>query len=395
MTACERCHKRKTRCDRNRPACDACIKSAVRCSYPEYATYRLRNGDHLKLMEQRIRDLEQENQRLRAVEPTSSQIENAQEQENTTWRSPPSTGSKPQSDALGNDVLSTSQTRAQSQTQQRFQSQNQSQLQTQQQTQQHTSQQFPQAAIATTPGNHHSRYLGTNAGVEFVDLVERVVDSPNSHGDLFARITDAYCRPRTPEHHDLSSPPLPARVAASQLIASYFEHWHLTFPLLYRPAFLELVNSIYEEPGFQEKNTHSLFVFNMVLALGSATSKRFEWTFKDTEMYYRKALSHLDEILGYRDIRTLQALLLCCQYGIHASLRDTADEMWDLLGKAERMCVQLGLHQLRSTARMVKCDIHLTGPIPDALQVEMQRRCFWCFYSLDRYASHVSSFEPR
>jgi hypothetical protein len=139
---------------------------------------------------------------------------------------------------------------------------------------------------------------------------------------------------------------------------------------------LDLAENVYAEPGILERNAHYAFVFNMVLALGSASSKRFEWSFKDTEMYYKKAMSHLETILGYRDIRTLQALLLCSQYGIHASLRDTADEMWDLLGKAERICVEIGLHQLRSTARMIKCDVHLTGPLPAYLQVEMQRRCF-------------------
>ncbi|OBT51106.1 hypothetical protein VE04_08666 [Pseudogymnoascus sp. 24MN13] len=171
------------------------------------------------------------------------------------------------------------------------------------------------------------RYLGSSAGAGFVDLVERVVDSPNQAGDMFARVSDAYCKPAMPGPDALPPSSIPDRGTAMQLISTYFGHWHLTFPVLYRPAFLRVVDCIYAEPDFCENNHHCAFVFNIVLALGSATSKRFEWSFKDTESYFNRAMGNIDEILCFRDIRTLQALLLCCQYGIHASLRDTADEI--------------------------------------------------------------------
>lgn len=69
------------------------------------------------------------------------------------------------------------------------------------------------------------------------------------------------------------------------LINAYFEHWHLTFPLIYRPAFMEMVQRIYADPQVYYNDTGSAFAFDIVLALGLASSKRFEWSFGDTESY--------------------------------------------------------------------------------------------------------------
>lgn len=85
-------------------------------------------------------------------------------------------------------------------------------------------------------------------------------------------------------------------------------------------------------------------------------------------------------------MRSLQALLLCSEYGIHASLRDTSSEIWHLLGRATSLCMELGLQKDSSTP-LSRCDIHLTGLIPQSVQVEMQRRCFWCYHNLERFVT--------
>ncbi|KAK4944922.1 hypothetical protein LTR10_015841 [Elasticomyces elasticus] len=234
----------------------------------------------------------------------------------------------------------------------------------------------------------HGKYLGSSAGANFIDLVESVFDdAPIPSGEMSARVSQAYSRSRLAHDTVSLSSSLPDRATASRLVASYFDHWHVTFPLIYRPSFLQQVERIYSSPSQYLEDHSTAFVFNMILALGSAAAKRFEWAYKDTESYSRRAMVHFYEILKYRDLRSLQALLLCCQYGIHASLRDTADEMWDLLGQAERICVEIGLHQSVLSARNGRSDYHLTGLVPVAVRAEMQKRCFWCFYSLDRIVS--------
>lgn len=378
--------------------------------YPDDFTYRQAQRDHVKAIEQRLLDLERENQQLRterqssnSLPPRNSTPDNTSPGRYTGFLDDPSSTTLPRDNSQDSgtqdssaipscptDAVVAAHLATPANTTSLSERANATSIGDAPDctVNQPNTVNTTNITHALTPASQRSsgsaRYLGTSAGIEFVDLVERVVESPNPHGDLFARVTDAYCKPTIPAPNQAISALIPDRATAAQLISSYFGHWHLTFPLLYRPEFLRLVDHIYEDPTFQERNPHCAFTFNIILALGSATSKRFEWSFKDTESYYMRAMTHFDEILGYRDIRTLQALLLCCQYGIHASLRDTSNEMWDLLGKAERICVEIGLHQLKSAPRKVKCDIHLTGPLPQFLQTEMQRRCFWCFYSLDR-----------
>ncbi|KAJ5127136.1 fungal-specific transcription factor domain-containing protein [Penicillium atrosanguineum] len=228
------------------------------------------------------------------------------------------------------------------------------------------------------------RYLGSSNGVDFVDIVERVVHSSCTKGGLFGRVTDSH---RMPERIAFPSIPQPAVVVdhsvAMPLIESYFDHWHLLFPLIYRPAFMEMVREIYSDPKLYQNNPSNAFALDIVLALGSVSSKRVDSGHLNSESYFARASMHLDEVSGLRDIRSLQALLLYCKYGIHASLRDTSSEMWEVLGRASRLCVEIGLHQ-NSTTVSSRCKTHITGKVPSSVQLEMQRRCFWCYYNLER-----------
>jgi hypothetical protein len=237
-----------------------------------------------------------------------------------------------------------------------------------------------------------SRYLGSSAGTGFVSLVEHVLgatdatERPNQDLSQTLRANRTTGRP-TPVYSPPARRPtcIPPKSVALMLVSSYFTHWHITFPLLHRPSFMALVERMYDEPQLYYRDSAGAFVFDMVLALGSAGSKKFEWSFKDTDSHFRRGMSKLDTIETYRDLRTVQAHLMCCQYGIHATLRDTAEEMWNLIGKASRLCVELGLHQTTASQRSYGPSIHLTGHLPEAVDNEMRRRCFWCFYSLERY----------
>jgi hypothetical protein len=150
---------------------------------------------------------------------------------------------------------------------------------------------------------------------------------------------------------------------------------------------MSMMEEIYSDPNVYHQSPPKAFAFDIVLALGSVSSKK-AWPFSDTEAHFARALARLDELSKLRDIQILQALLLYCKYGIHASLRDTSTEMWEILGKATRLCVELGLHNNISTVSK-RCEIHITGKIPASLLLEMQRRCFWCYYNLERWVKNV------
>ncbi|KIX06600.1 uncharacterized protein Z518_04576 [Rhinocladiella mackenziei CBS 650.93] len=373
MPACEDCHRRKTKCDRQRPRCSSCLRRSTPCFYPEKSHYRQLRERHLQTLEQRLRTLEHENRnlRLRQINNNVSGM--------LSLESPEREGEGED----GVDQTCRSDTQLDAHTQDSTTSINE------------TDSPVPatpmDAASSASPHNHlpktkpNSIYLGSSAGVDFIDIVENVLGSTDPSGPMFANVTNAYRKPGTSTPVKVFASDIPEKAIAVQMVAAYFAHWHITFPLIYRPSFSSLVDRIYDDPDFYRQNPAGAFVFDIVLALGSAASKRFEWSFKDTESHFRRATSALDVILKYRDIRTVQAYLLCCQYGIHASLRDTGEEMWELLGKAGRLCIELGLHRSASSQRFARLDIHLTGRIPEEVQLEMRSRCFWCFYSLERY----------
>ena len=355
--ACDPCHLRKTRCDRKLPRCSSCVKRDLHCHYPSRVHYRQLEASRLEALENKVRLLEKENEGLRQQRSNRPQEPPTPEQSGIDTQSPARNPEPPRevTPATGDDRDV------------------------------HITAHDPRPTGSSMPATQ-PRFYGSVAGVDFVDLVESVVDVSGASNGVFNMVTAELRSAETSPSTQLSPSRVPERHVAKQLVDVYFEHWHVTFPLLYRPAFLDLVEIIYEDLSFYAQNPAAAFVFDIVLALGSAALRRFEWSFKDTEAHFTRASCKLDEILRYRDIRALQALLLCCQYGIHASLRDTAEEMWHLLGQAGRLCVELGLHRSRLSPRSAKNSIHLTGPIPTSVEIEMRHRCFWCFYNLDRYS---------
>lgn len=357
MHACERCYSRKTKCDRRLPQCSSCIKGQSRCQYPNKRRDRELQQEYIESIKLRLNELEQENKRLRAsVSSQTHAIEldnHAEQLHPTATNGGQSTSHRhPSHESTHVDIQPSPAQSA--------------------------------GSIQRTPGEE-ARYLGSSNGVDFVDVVERVVDSSHTAGGLFGRVTHSHHLPDKVTLPSITQPVgLVDREVAMPLITSYFDHWHLLFPLLYRPAFMQMVEQMYANPLVYQNHATYAFAFDIVLALGSVPSKTVEWGFRDAESHFARALTHLDEVSGLRDIQSLQAMLLYCKYGIHASLRDTSSEMWEALGKATRLCVEIGLHTDTSMP-LVKCRTHITGSVPASVQVEMQRRCFWCYYNLERY----------
>ncbi|CEL09784.1 hypothetical protein ASPCAL12913 [Aspergillus calidoustus] len=348
MHACERCYSRKTKCDRRLPQCTSCIKSKSSCRYQNKRRDRQLQQGYIKSVETRLKLLEQENEELRRNSATRVSV-------------------------IDQDSL--------------IPSQSPESIRDSTQHQRVDAHQSPVRSggpLQQSP-SEEARYLGSSNGVDFVDVVERVVESSSqSTGGLFGRVTDSHRAPDRVELPCISEPvALIDHAIAMPLIESYFEHWHLTFPLLYRPAFMEMVRHMYADPRIYQQDAAGAFAFDIVLALGSVPSTRAEWGFGHAESHFARALTRLERVSSFRDIRSLQALLLYCKYGIHASLRDTSSEMWEALGKATRLCVEIGLHHNPSTTSS-RCKLHITGQISPGVQVEMQRRCFWCYYNLDR-----------
>ncbi|CAK7231715.1 Rac GTPase-activating protein BCR/ABR [Sporothrix curviconia] len=507
MRACERCHARKTKCDRRMPSCTSCTKGQVACQYPNKWRDRQLRQEYMKSMERRLRELEDENARLRdGVAPVDTPMTNGVHETSSNGHGmdagPGSGGAITDAEheaalvmamaaagtdfgpprlltgthGLSGNALPSSHSPAPSASRspsiaQQPTSQTQTPSNLTSPTQQPTAtvsdlatpsiqpasltlqaslpptqqplgpppppQPHPpivnrlsptqSASSHRTPGEE-ARYLGSSNGVEFTDVVERVVDGSHDGGDgvdktmhgvngglggVFGRVSenrrgysygygDSTASDQASDGNDRLAMPhagsTPATLVdeaiAMPLIESYFAHWHLTFPLLHQPMFLKMVSELYADPRRYQQDGANAFAFDIVLALGAVPAKRhLEWGlgFGDAERHFVRALARLDSVAALRDIRALQALLLYCKYGIHASLRDTSSELWEALGQATQLVVELGLHQTSAVgptgaaaARLQqRCEVHITGSLPSAIRIEMQRRSFWCYYNLE------------
>ncbi|KAH3956156.1 hypothetical protein HBI68_195890 [Parastagonospora nodorum] len=98
------------------------------------------------------------------------------------------------------------------------------------------------------------------------------------------------------------------------------------------------------------------------------------------EEHHAAALQHLDQILEFNDIRTIEVLLLLSLYSLRAPKGPGA---WTYVGLAMRLCIDLGLH------RRTKARGSLRAPWPNPGALEMRKRVFWTTYCLDRQVSIV------
>ncbi len=461
MRACERCHSRKTKCDRRLPSCTSCTKGRVQCQYPNKWRDRQLRQEYIKSVELRLRELECENARLRGRHagsenaPPNNGVETITEDEHEVAMvmalsaagndhyipqqptipspSPPGASSpatRPQSmSAIPSPPLPapdvTPIVEPPPATHHPF-----------------VSRLSPTQSTSSYRTSEEAQYLGSSNGVEFTDVVERIIDK-TSHDGTVDNIADdvavnngtgisnrdtnsshngngwlsftedaatklrtrniatgtAAHNPQTMASLAVHLPPdtVVDMAVSMPLVEAYFAHWHLTFPLLHRSSFLRMIRDLYDDSRRYGQDPAAAFAFDIVLALGAASPTRIVGWGQgayNSELYFSRALSRLDTVVALRDIRALQALLLYCKYGIHASLRDTSRELWEILGQATRLVVELGLHQSssRSTGHtaartLPKFELHISGLLPAAEQVEMQRRCFWCYYNLQTYVT--------
>ena len=62
--ACDSCHRRKSRCDKARPACGYCQKNQARCVYTDRSKEPTFRKHHIEAVERRLRQAEAKNKAL-------------------------------------------------------------------------------------------------------------------------------------------------------------------------------------------------------------------------------------------------------------------------------------------------------------------------------------------
>jgi hypothetical protein len=333
MQACDRCHARKTRCDRQIPRCGACEKAGVPCLQVDKIRQRNISRGYVDSIERKLHKLAEENQRL--------QRELAKVNGAPSNSSPPDNADVEQNNAM--------QTLA------------------------------PEHAVATEVRNlslkatGEMRYLGSSSGIGLARMVATMVDTDVLNNDL-------------KEHDGLptslqaaSDSTIPPRHVAIPFILAYFQHTHVTFPLLHQTTFLQTVEWIYSDPEYYAKHIYDAFTFDMVLSIGSSNFNRFGDASSGSAMHYARAHAKLPAVLSMPGLVPLRAILLLSQHGIFSNLKDTSASIWHLVGIGVRICYEMGLHlEPKRHGSLRRQDSDVTW------EEEMKRRCFWCLYNLDR-----------
>jgi len=239
-----------------------------------------------------------------------------------------------------------------------------------------------EVGLLTLKATGEQRYLGPSSGVTLARIVYSLVES--------AKLPSPADDNAPQDQGNLSTgdiaPVFPVRSAATSAIEAYLNHWHLTFPLICRPQFLDVVDRIYADEQYYGENAFDAFLFHMVLGMGSVNFNKPDWSAISSESHYIYAISKLEEVLSMKGLAPLRAILLVCQYSIFCSLRDTSANMWHLIGIAARLCVEMGLHR-RSRADDFAAQGVEGGQV--RLDIEVRKRTFWCFYNLDRYEKQM------
>ncbi|KAM0303884.1 hypothetical protein ACHAPM_003456 [Fusarium culmorum] len=333
--ACDRCHRRKVRCDKVQPHCGPCKRADTACEYA-VSEHQLRRRNIQKL-ERRIRDLQANNETLSAqLRRSEGPIQERHGSERGT------TGRNTES-SLGDGEVA---------------------------------EEVIQMSLIAGGGHH---FVGSTSGLLLANLLQsRPQPSSSLHASGWKPNTISDLTPQ-------GGSGLPPKTLASELIKAYCSHDHLCYPFLSTKSLYRSLDAVYEEG--REKDPVDAFFVDMTLAIGTAQVHKFNWNgVYDAETHYNRAMTRLADVLARDGIERLQALLLVCQYRMGTTSSNTTTSVWHLIGVAARTCLEMGLHRA-ATYALPPTNEHKESPEAKEEEMETKRRCFWSLVALDRVTS--------
>lgn len=176
---------------------------------------------------------------------------------------------------------------------------------------------------------------------------------------------------------------LPTKEAADNLTKEYFQCSNLGMPLLHEPTFRQKLDLIYNMPRTVDLATtyrspeSKIALFFVLEAFAVALlsmqkrnpSRIPSWL---ADRHHTLAIRALLAAGLPHDVEGVQAFLLVGQFYY---LHPTRWSVWNTVGAAIRLAVELGLHQDPPPGKL------------DALSLDTRRRTFWVAYSMERNIS--------
>jgi Fungal specific transcription factor domain/Fungal Zn(2)-Cys(6) binuclear cluster domain len=447
VSACDRCRKRKNRCDQQLPACAACTKVGVRCVGIDPITKQEIPRSYVFYLESRLAYFES---LLRAnniaFEPPDAFDVDSKLIKHGIVRSPTETRTS-LADGSGSTDITPAELHDAAWEQKQEEAKKLNQL-------------VSNIGMVSVQGASDPRYLGSTSGISFARVVFAAVKSaiPSNHNSERNGV-----RPSKPlaslatsggtmrdscfglqSRPNIRQAPFPDRKLGEKLVRLYFEHANPQIPILHRNEFTELFDRAYSSDS-RQRTPRELYMLNIVFAIGagiifgssdpetvstqqsetsgeapSHTAKRLRISSlqHQPEEYHASAIVHLESFLGSSSatdrpdgfgggLEELQAVLLLAGFAL---LRPVAPGLWYIVGVAVRLGIDLGLHfedgtgiecsetSAIATSDDVEMDAEPAGSQPansiDAKEKgrrewvrDLRRRLWWCVYSFDRLVS--------
>ncbi|KAK3673324.1 hypothetical protein LTR78_006870 [Recurvomyces mirabilis] len=360
ISNCDRCYRRKGKCDKLQP-CGSCERAGVGCVYTDRTKERRFTADHVERLEKRIRQAEARNKsladelsRIRVGTPGDGKVSKALAAVNASNLTKARTTN---ADAV--DELS---------------------------------------YLAVSTAGERRPYLGSASGILFASLVASKVhtsipSAPATRVKTVPTTRDQDVnQSRAPtQRASRKYADLPTQQLAHGLVTAFFEDIHIAYPCLDPHALFDALGRVYTQEGYYETraSSHEVFVLNMVLAIASVHIPTTDWqSIPGAETHQTRAFVELESVMIHNTIETLQCLLLISIWRTTSGIRDDSASMWQTVGIALRMAIELGLHRESSFS------VRPLGE-SDAVQLqiyrqqELGRNCFWCVIAMDRITSSI------
>ncbi|KAK5255288.1 hypothetical protein LTS03_002925 [Exophiala xenobiotica] len=346
VAACQRCRRRKQKCDQKHPNCSNCERANVPCLTYHSAKQADIPRNYVSDLEAQVEKLTREIQELRGRTHARSTTDE------TVTSIPVESSSQ-----SGHEISILPAER----------------LQTSDGSSSHFQDLVASVRNVVVEPSTQPRFLGQSSGISFARMVMAAIQ------------VDALPSPLVPERQpcepSLSAPTkasLPPRHVADHLVDVYFQYRTPHLPILDRSQVEAALESVYlADSGTQLSDRvfeTDMFTTYMVFAIALCDVPHSSGGRpSQSEGCFFSALGWVEKVLTYSksDLETLRAVLLLAQF---VALFPSRGSLWHLTGFALRLCIDVGLHW--------ETDEQSLNMDPDLLND--RRRLWYSTYQFDR-----------
>lgn len=356
--ACDRCRKKKIKCDGIRPCCLQCTNAGLECRTSDILSRRAISRNYTKSLEERVRSLEMEVRDLKSLlDQKDERIDMLSKERSSRWPTRCSSSGK-----IARDIRD-----------------------------EPSSQKDDLFRIQASPllfkaGNSESYFMGASSGITFIStcklnsfdqqrlmmsggvLKQKIQETGNSYP---AFDTETFLNLPSNSPNDLRSdlsqiPFIPSRHFSDNCMRSFCQEWAPLFPILNMVSFLRLYGDYVKDPE-KMTNDYNLTQLHLVFSIAAFPGKAADRS--DVAMCERQWQSSINAIITGNTIMTLQCLVLASLFSL---LKGDYTRLQLYKGMAVGLSYRLGLHQSQKSFRFC------------AVTLETRKKVFWTLYTVDR-----------